>query len=217
VHQMQVNHKIGLTFAAGLRNILRQDPDVVMVGECRDLETAGMAIQASLTGHIVFSTIHTNDAVGVVSRLLDMDIDRFLVASALTLAIAQRLVRTICKHCRSFVDGKDVLARLHAEGVSDEKMRYLGIDIDPDIPYAVGRGCAHCRNTGYSGRRPVFEVFEMTNECRALVMSDAFGSDRLRDLARSSGMQTLVQHGLQLVDQQETTHEEVIRVLGESN
>ena len=127
VHQMQVNEKIGLTFASGLRTILRQDPDVVMVGECRDAETARMAVQASLTGHVVFSTIHANDCVGVVSRLLDMQIDPFLVASALTLSISQRLVRIACKHCSVMVEGREVLRQLRAEGVSDEKMERLGL------------------------------------------------------------------------------------------
>ncbi len=219
VHQMQVNHKIGLTFQQGLRNILRQDPDIIMVGECRDLETAEMAIQASLTGHIVFSTIHTNDAIGVVSRLLDMEIDPFLVATALSLAIAQRLVRTICPECKTQVDGADVIEKLRTDGVSDAKLQTLGIEIDPDLQYAMGRGrgCGFCRGTGYSGRQAVFEVFEMTNECRQIVMGDQYNADELREVAVRDGLSTLVQSGLNLVEQGITTHEEVIRVLGETN
>ena len=213
---MQVNHKIGLTFAQGLRNILRQDPDIIMVGECRDLETAEMAIQASLTGHIVFSTIHTNDAIGVVSRLLDMHIDPFLVSSAMTLAIAQRLVRTICPECKLQVDGSEVISKLETDGVSDAKLEQLGIHIDPELQYAIGRGrgCNHCRGTGYLGRQAVFEVFQMTNEYRHIIMAENYNADELRALAAQGGMRTLVQSGLDLVEQGETTHEEVIRVLG---
>ncbi|MBF0563006.1 MAG: Flp pilus assembly complex ATPase component TadA [Alphaproteobacteria bacterium] len=216
VHQMQVNDKIGLTFASGLRTILRQDPDVIMVGECRDSETAGMAIQASLTGHIVFSTIHTNDAIGVVTRLLDMGIDAFLVANAISLAIAQRLVRKICDRCRTKVMGKQILHELRRDGVSEERMQKLGIDIDPDINYVHGVGCMHCRSTGYHGRQPVFEMFEMTSAARALITSSSFDSDKLRELSRANGMMTLVEHGLRLVEEGLTTHEEVIRVLGET-
>ncbi|MDP6346251.1 MAG: ATPase, T2SS/T4P/T4SS family [Alphaproteobacteria bacterium] len=216
VHQMQVNHKIGLTFAEGLRNILRQDPDVIMVGECRDLETTSMAIQASLTGHIVFSTIHTNDSIGVVSRLLDMNIDPFLVASSLSLAIAQRLVRTICPHCKTQVDGRRIVDRLRAEGVSDEKMAMLGIVIEADLPYVIGGGCRRCRDTGYAGRQAVFEVFEMTNACKQIVVGDAFNVDELRRVAEENGLATLVSNGLKMVEEGVTTHEEVIRVLGES-
>ena len=215
VHQMQVNEKIGLTFAAGMRTILRQDPDVIMVGECRDAETAAMAIQASLTGHIVFSTIHSNDAVGVVTRLLDMNIDPFLVSSALTLAIAQRLVRTVCKHCSRPVRGTDVLRRLYEDGVSDEKLQNLGIQIDPDIDYVSPSGCASCRDTGYVGRRAVFEIFEMTKDCRQIVMSNNFDPSDLEAVAQKIGMRSLLENGLHLVEEGVTTHAEVIRVLGE--
>ena len=216
VHQMQVNDKIGLTFASGLRTILRQDPDVIMVGECRDSETASMAIQAALTEHIVFSTIHTNDSVGVVTRLLDMGIDAFLVANAVSVALAQRLVRKVCPHCRVEVMGSEVLQNLKADGISESRLAKLGIEIDPDIEYVHGVGCVHCRNRGYYGRQPVFEMFEMTHAARALVMSPTFNADDLRRLARESGMMTLVQHSLRLVEEGVTTHEEVIRVLGET-
>ncbi|MBF0332124.1 MAG: type II/IV secretion system protein [Alphaproteobacteria bacterium] len=215
VHQMQVNTKIGVTFASGLRTILRQDPDVVMVGECRDLETAEMAIQASLTGHVVFTTIHTNDAVGIVTRLLDMGIDRFLVASAITLGIAQRLVRKTCPHCQTHLPGTEILRRIRLAGVSDEKLAHLGVTVDEDLEYAVGNGCLHCRNTGYMGRTVVFEAFEMTNEARNMIMNPDFNADELRRNMTAQGMTTLLQHGLMLVDQGLTTHDEVIRVLGE--
>jgi len=218
VHQMQVNEKIGVTFAAGLRTILRQDPDVIMVGECRDEETANMAIQASLTGHVVFSTIHANDAIGVVTRLLDMNIDPFLVSSAITLAIAQRLIRTVCKNCATqSVTGDVILSRLREDGVSDEKLENLGIEIDRDLEYVSPTGCHVCRDTGYSGRRPVFEIFEMTNECRRLVMSDDFDPGELKRVAQRNGMSTLVEHALTLIEDGITTHAEIIRVLGEND
>ncbi|CAK0774181.1 hypothetical protein CCP3SC5AM1_80024 [Gammaproteobacteria bacterium] len=217
VHQMQVNHRINLTFASGLRTMLRQDPDVIMVGECRDAETANMAIQASLTGHVVFSTIHTNDAVGVVPRLLDMKIENFLVATALTLAIAQRLVRKICPHCKTAVMGNHILKELNEEGISDERLQQLGIKIDPEMEYAQGRGinCEYCRETGYLGRQAVFEVFEMTNEARRIIMSPIFSADDLRKHVLERGMTTLIRHGLTLVEDEVTTFQEVIRVLGE--
>lgn len=216
VHQMQVNEKIGLTFASGLRTILRQDPDVIMVGECRDLETAAMAIQASLTGHIVFSTIHTNDSVGVVTRLLDMEIDPFLVANALSLAVAQRLVRCVCQHCKTTILGKEVLKDLYAGGVSDERLKSLHIEVDPEVSYVKGAGCMHCRNTGYQGRQAVFELFEMTAEARTMIMSNNFNANNLHEYAVKQGMITLIKHGMHLVDEGITTHEEVLRVLGES-
>ncbi|MGB0684160.1 MAG: ATPase, T2SS/T4P/T4SS family [Magnetovibrionaceae bacterium] len=215
VHQMQVNEKIKLTFASGLRTILRQDPDVIMVGECRDHETAGMSIQASLTGHIVFSTIHTNDAIGVITRLLDMNLDKFLVSSALSLTVAQRLVRCVCKHCQRPTEGHEILKQIRNDGISDERLKELNIEIDEDLVYMTGAGCVHCGNTGYLGRRAVFEVFEMTNDARALIMSDDFSSDALRKMAIEDGMVSLIHHGLHLVEEGATTHQEVLRVLGE--
>ncbi|MBF0382722.1 MAG: Flp pilus assembly complex ATPase component TadA [Magnetococcales bacterium] len=217
VHQMQVNHKIDLTFASGLRTILRQDPDVIMVGEIRDQETAEMAVQASLTGHIVFSTIHTNDAVGVVGRLLEMGIEPFLVATSLSLVIAQRLIRTNCTHCTSPVLGAEILEKLGRDGASKERLDSVGIEIDPEMEYAQGSGCSHCRDSGYHGRRAVFEMFEMTDEARNLVMSPTMNSGTLRQLAKDAGMTSLVSHGVQLVEEEVTTFAEVIRVLGEEN
>lgn len=216
VHQMQVNDRIGLSFASGLRTILRQDPDVIMVGECRDTETAAMAIQAALTGHIVFSTIHTNDAVGVITRLLDIGVDRFLVANSLTLAIAQRLVRKICDHCRMTKLGDELLSRLASEGITAERLAALGIEIAGEEEYEFGSGCKHCRDTGYHGRQAVFEVFEMTNTARAMIMRQDFNADQLRDHAHAETMTTLIQHGMSMIEDGVTTHEEVIRVLGES-
>jgi type II secretory ATPase GspE/PulE/Tfp pilus assembly ATPase PilB-like protein len=216
VHQMQVNEKIGLTFASGLRTILRQDPDVIMVGECRDAETAGMAIQAALTGHIVFSTIHTNDAVGVIPRLIDMGVEPFLVANSVSLCIAQRLVRRVCRHCQAPEEGQSILEKLHNDGISDERLTSLGIIVDPDLTYVTGRGCVHCRNTGYQGRQAVFEIFEINQEARAEIVSPKFDANVMRRRARTSGMTTLIGHGLMLIDEGMTTHSEVIRVLGEA-
>ena len=215
VHQMQVNEKIGLTFASGLRTILRQDPDIVMVGECRDAETANMAVQAALTGHVVFSTIHANDCVGVVSRLLDMQIDPFLVASSLSLSISQRLVRMSCKHCSVMVEGREILRQLRAEGVSDEKMARMGLHIDERMPCSQPTGCANCRHTGYSGRQAVFEMLETTSDMRKLIISGHHDIDELKLLAGEAGMTTMAQNGLQLVEEGRTTYAELFRVFGE--
>ena len=215
VHQMQVNERIGLTFANGLRTILRQDPDVLMVGECRDSESAQMTIRASLAGRVVLSTIHANDAVGVVSRLLDMKIDPFLVATALSLPIAQRLVRTTCNHCRTTVEGAEMLAMLRAEGVSEDKLSYLGIDIDSRASCLHATGCAQCRHTGYAGRQPVFEMFEVTDEFRELIAAEPFNANDLRTAVRDSGMLSMVEDALQLVQDERTTYSEVIRVFGD--
>ena len=217
VHQMQVNAKIGLTFASGLRTILRQDPDVIMVGETRDNETAAMAVQAALTGHIVFSTIHTNDAAGVITRLLDMGIEPFLVSTALSLAVAQRLIRTTCPNCHISVSGEKILAKLLKDGITPQRLESLDVDIDPEMEYTQGGGCSSCRNTGYLGRRAVFELFEMTDEARSLIMSGSPDAGSLKRLAKKKGMTTLISHGVQLVEEEVTTFEEILRVLGEES
>jgi type II secretory ATPase GspE/PulE/Tfp pilus assembly ATPase PilB-like protein len=210
-----VNEKIGLNFAAGLRTVLRQDPDIIMVGECRDVETSRMAVQAALTGHVVFSTIHANDCISVVTRLLDMKIDSFLVASALTLSISQRLVRVTCKHCAVMVEGREILRRLRAEGVSSEKMARLGIVVDDKLPCVQPTGCSHCRHTGYAGRQAVFEMLEINSEIRKLIVSENFDIDSLRRLAAQFGMTPMIANGLQLVEEGRTTYSELIRVFGD--
>ncbi|MGN7610456.1 ATPase, T2SS/T4P/T4SS family [Magnetococcales bacterium HHB-1] len=219
VHQMQVNHKIGLTFFAGLRTILRQDPDVIMVGETRDDETAQMVVQSALTGHVVFSTIHTNDAMGVVTRLIDMNLEPFLVASALSLCVAQRLVRRICPHCKTWIKGRDILTQLEQnEGISEDRLAYLDIVIHPEENYMHGAGCARCRQTGYLGRVAVFELFDVNEEVRNLIVSPSFskgGTKELKKLAKEMDMTTLVRHGMKLVEDGKTTFNEVVRVLGE--
>lgn len=216
VHQTQVNDSIGMSFASGLRTILRQDPDVIMVGECRDQETAHMAVQASLTGHLVFSTIHANDAPGVVSRLMDMGIEPFLIANAMSLVIAQRLIRVHCEHCMTTMDGQEILAGLRSEGVSAAKLDRLGIQIEPDLPYAATSGCAHCRHTGYAGRQAVHEQFAMTDELRAEILSERFEMTRFRSIAQESGMLSMIENAIYLVEEGRTSFSEVVRVLGDN-
>jgi len=216
VHQTQVDENIGLTFSGGLRAMLRQDPDVIMVGECRDKVMAQMAVQASLTGHLVFSTIHANDAVGVVSRLMDMEIDPFLIANSVSMTLAQRLLRVHCPHCQTVVDGREVISNLRAEGVGSYKLERLGISIAPDMPCIVTLGCGHCRHTGYVGRQAVFELLAMDDETRGAIMTNHFDLHEFRRVARSGGMQSMFEHALILVEEGRTSYSEVIRVLGEA-
>jgi type IV pilus assembly protein PilB len=216
VHQMQVNDKIGLTFASGLRTVLRQDPDVIMVGECRDRETGHMAVQAALTGHVVFSTIHANDCLSVITRLLDMKIDPYLVAASLSLTLSQRLVRVCCSQCSTLVEGREVMRRLRNEGVSQEKLARMGVEIDDNMPVVQPSGCPHCRHSGYSGRQPVFEMMAVSTEMRKLIVSEHFDSDELRRLARETGFVTMIENGLSLVEEGRTTFSELIRVFGDA-
>lgn len=201
VGQMQVKPKIDLTFASGLRSILRQDPDIIMVGEIRDLETAEIAIQAALTGHRVFSTIHTNDAASGITRLLDMGVEPFLIASSVNAFLAQRLVRTICPHCKqSYKPDPVVLKDLgikpsHIQG----KKLYRG------------KGCDKCINTGYLGRTGIYELLPVTNDIRRLIMEHA-DAVQIKEKAISNGMKTLLQDGVEKALQGITTLEEVLRV-----
>jgi general secretion pathway protein E/type IV pilus assembly protein PilB len=199
VNQIQVNEKSGLTFARGLRSILRHDPDVVLIGEIRDQETAQIAVQASLTGHLVFSTLHTNDAPGALTRLVDMGVEPYLVASSLEAVLAQRLVRVLCKHCKRVDDSPTATAY---------KVK-LGIPADSVIYRSVG--CRECRQTGFHGRHAIFEWMDSNNEIRQLILKNA-SSDELRDAARRAGMRTLAEDGWRLVRQGVTTVEEVLSV-----
>jgi len=196
IGQIQVNPRIGLTFASGLRSILRQDPDVIMVGEIRDLETAEIAIQASLTGHLVLSTLHTNDAPSAVTRLLDMGIEPYLLASSLTGVIAQRLVRTICPHCKLSYEP------------SPAERNYF--DKPPERLFR-GKGCPECKGSGYFGRTGLFEVFLIDNEIRGFI-SMKKDSETIKQYAISRGMKTLRMDGLRKVLKGITTLEEVLRV-----
>jgi len=204
INQIQVATKAGLTFATGLRAILRHDPDVVLIGEIRDHETAEIAVQASLTGHLVFSTLHTNDAPGAVARLVEMGVEPYLVSSSLELVLAQRLVRLICPDCKQTLQPTEAEAReLHEE---------FGTDA-PNILYR-GAGCRLCRGTGYRGRNGIFEVMPVTEEIRALVMSHA-PAHELRKVAVAQGMHSLRNDGLRLVREGRTTLEEVLRMTKE--
>lgn len=204
VSQMQVNSKIGLTFASGLRTIVRQDPDIILVGEIRDLETASIAIQAALTGHLVFSTLHTNDAASAVTRLIDMGVEPFLVASSVNAILAQRLVRQICPVCKEpFVPSEEYL----------EKSGFTWEEIGDRVLYQ-GVGCPECFETGYKGRIGIFELMNFTDELKrfALSTSDA-GQIKQKALELDGvGMVTLRQDGLRKVLAGKTTLEEVFRV-----
>ena len=199
VNQIQVNEKSGLTFARGLRSILRHDPDVILIGEIRDKETAEIAVQASLTGHLVFSTLHTNDAPGAVTRLADMGVEPYLVASSLEAVLAQRLVRVLCPHCKQADDSPTAAAL---------KER-LGIPANTTIYRSTG--CRECRNTGFFGRHAIFEWMDTGSEIRQLVLKNS-STDQIRDAARRAGMKMLAEDGWRLVRMGITTVEEVLSV-----
>ncbi|MFM7751067.1 MAG: GspE/PulE family protein, partial [Opitutaceae bacterium] len=207
VNQMQVRPEIGLTFADALRHVLRQDPDVIMVGEIRDKDTAEIAIRASLTGHLVFSTLHTNDAPGAITRLVDMGIEPFLVASAIELVIAQRLVRRLCTECSRPVS----IPRVKLQ----ENLAILGCDASEADAAANLRGpvgCDRCRGTGYRGRIGIFEIFRLNEEMHQLVLKRE-STRTLADCARRNGMRTLGQSGWEKVRGGLTTFDEVLRVI----
>ena len=199
INQIQVSEKAGLTFARGLRAILRHDPDVLLIGEIRDQETAQIAVQASLTGHLVFSTLHTNDAPGALTRLVDMGVEPYLVASSLEAVMAQRLVRVLCKHCKQEDTTPTTLAL----------KTQLGFPKDTVVYKAVG--CRECRNTGYHGRRAIFEWMDTSNEIRQLILRNA-SSGEIGVAARRGGMRTLADDGWRLVRTGVTTAQEVLRV-----
>jgi general secretion pathway protein E len=197
VPQVPVNERAGVTFATALRALLRQDPDVMLVGEIRDPETAEIATQAALTGHLVLSTLHTNDAPTALTRLLDLDVAAYLVASTVDAVLAQRLVRVICPECKAPVPLDAAAARLlHADG---------------EARAWRGTGCAACRDTGYRGRTGIYELLVMDDDLRAEVQRRR-GSGELRQLAVQKGMRTLQDDGLRLVRAGVTTLEEVLRV-----
>jgi general secretion pathway protein E/type IV pilus assembly protein PilB len=200
VSQIDVKPEIDLTFAKGLRHILRQDPNVVMVGEIRDIETADIAIRAAMTGHLVFSTLHTNDAVGGITRLLDMDVEPFLLSSVVKCFIAQRLVRTICPDCVQVVD------------YPHEYLAEIGFPVkEHGTRFRRGAGCDQCRQTGYQGRAAIYEICLITEPLRRLIMQKRDGGE-LKQGAIAEGMETLRQDGWRRVAQGRTTIEEVVRV-----
>jgi len=204
INQVQVNERIGLTFANVLRAFLRQDPDIILVGEVRDTETAEIAIRASLTGHLVFSTVHANDAPTTVTRLVDMGIEPFLVGSSLVLVVAQRLIRKLCPRCKEEAKlPKDVLLRL---GLIDNPSEEI------TIYKAREGGCEYCNNTGYKGRTAVHEILEVDDDIKALIIRGST-HDEIRKKAIEKGMRTLYQNGLIKVKKGITSLEEVNRVL----
>ncbi|MFZ3064420.1 MAG: ATPase, T2SS/T4P/T4SS family [Nitrospirota bacterium] len=202
VNQVQINPKAGVTFATGLRSILRQDPDIIMVGEVRDKETAVIAIQAALTGHLVFSTLHTNDAPGAIARLVDMGIEPFLIASSLMVVVGQRLVRKVCQKCK------------RAYKPTAELLKELEISETSDITFVEGAGCQNCRGTGYSGRIALFEVLIIDEAIRNLIIAKA-STTTIRAAAFKTGFTGLREEGLDKAIKGITTLEEVLRVTQE--
>lgn len=201
IGQMQIKPKIGLTFSTGLRSILRQDPDIVMIGEIRDTETAEIAVQAALTGHRVFSTLHTNDAASGVTRLVDMGVEPYLISSSVNAFLAQRLVRKICPHC--ITNYKPSTEELSRGGITKSILNKGHL--------SKGKGCEKCLNTGYSGRLGIFELMPVTDSIRKLIMSGADAST-LKEQAIKEGMKTLLQDGVDKVIKGLTTLEEILRV-----
>ncbi len=201
INQVQVKPQIGLTFAGGLRSMLRQAPDIIMVGEIRDLETAEIAIQSALTGHLIFSTLHTNDAAGAVTRLADMGVKPYLVASTLQGVLAQRLVRTICPACRE------------SYKPSEEEAKALLLNPGEVLGFELyrGKGCLTCSDTGYKGRIGIFEFLMMTDEIREMILKNASSSD-IALKAREAGLKTLKEDGLEKIKRGYTTIQEVLRV-----
>ena len=205
INQVQMRPEIGLDFSSTLRTFLRQDPDVIMVGEIRDKETAEISIRAALTGHLVFSTIHTNDSSSTITRLLDMDIEPFLVSSSVEGIIAQRLVRTLCTKCRKPAQYREDFLKMH--GFPTEKLKNSG-------PIYEAVGCDECRGTGYRGRCGIFELLTITDEIRPLIVSNA-SAGVIKQAAIEQGMKTLRDDGWEKVLDGITTIDEILRVTEE--
>jgi len=202
INQVQVHPQIGLTFAGGLRSMLRQAPDIIMVGEIRDLETAQIAVQSALTGHLIFSTLHTNDAAGAITRMVDMGIKSYLTSSTVQGVLAQRLVRTICPSCRT------------GYKPSDEESKLLGLKPPgpgEKIELYKGKGCSACSDTGFKGRIGLFELLTITDAIREMILNNA-SSAQISQKAREMGMRGLKDDGLEKVKRGYTTIQEVLRV-----
>ncbi|HWR59007.1 MAG TPA: type II secretion system ATPase GspE [Thermodesulfovibrionales bacterium] len=203
INQIQVKPQIGLNFANTLRHIVRQDPDIIMIGEIRDLETAEIAIQSALTGHLVFSTLHTNDAPSAITRLIDMGVESFLLSSTIRGILAQRLVRVICPSCKE------------VDTSSTDREEVAALGIGKDIPLLRGKGCEHCTFTGYYGRQGIFELLLIDEAVRGLILRGA-DANQLRDAARQRGMRTLFEDGSEKIKAGITTLSEVLRVTQEA-
>jgi len=199
INQIQVNPRAGITFASGLRSILRLDPDVILIGEIRDAETANIAIQSALTGHLVLSSIHANDAVGVVLRLIDLGVEPFLVSSALIGVIAQRMVRCICPSCARPVEASPAESMIYNQEIGEERREFL-----------YGSGCKSCANSGYRGRTGIFEILCTNDEIKTLLLKGATAG-ALREQAIKDGMVTLLEDGMLKVKEDITTPTEVLR------
>ncbi|MDJ0623442.1 MAG: ATPase, T2SS/T4P/T4SS family, partial [Desulfocapsaceae bacterium] len=204
IGQVQVNPKIDLTFASGLRSIVRQDPDVILVGEIRDTETAEIAIQSALTGHLVFSTLHTNDSASAITRLRDMGIEPFLISSSVNAILAQRLVRIICTHCKE---------EYQPDAEEWKKLGISPLEVEGKKVYH-GTGCNNCNHTGYRGRKGIFELMHLDQDMKKLVLKTS-DSNAIKKLAVEKGMVTLRQDGIQKIFEGKTTIEEVFRVAHE--
>jgi type IV pilus assembly protein PilB len=202
INQVQMNDKIGLNFSSALRSFLRQDPDIILVGEIRDLETAEIAIKAAQTGHLVLSTLHTNDALSTIDRLINIGIPPFMVTSAVILIIAQRLIRKICPAC------KEVVA-----DIPYEKLQFLGIPFEEvnDFVLYHGKGCEHCNHSGYKGRIGLYEVLPLKEEIKSLILKGAPYSE-LKKAASALGMKTIKESGIKKLKNGITTLEEVLKV-----
>ena len=201
INQAQINAKSGVTFASALRSILRQDPDIIMVGEVRDEETVELGIRAALTGHLVFSTIHTNDAASGFTRLLNWNVEPFLIASTVKGILAQRLVRRVCKECRQPYEA------------SEDELRMIGLEPQDSFEAYKGKGCLACRNTGFKGRIGIYELLLVDAEISELVLEQAPGY-KIREQARKNGMRTLLEDGIIKVNRGDTTISEVYETLG---
>jgi len=207
-NQIQVNNQTGLTFANGLRSILRQDPNIIMVGEIRDQETAKIAVNAALTGHLLLSTLHTNDASTALPRLIDMGVEPFLIVSTVNVVIAQRLLRKICPDCKTEKKyPKGAFHAFHFAGV------FSGL-LSEDRVFYAGAGCKACGNSGYLGRIAIYEVLEITEKIREAVVSKA-GAPEIKEIARKEGMTTMLEDGFKKVAEGVTTIEEILRVIHE--
>ncbi|MFA6354474.1 MAG: GspE/PulE family protein [Candidatus Paceibacterota bacterium] len=204
--QIQVDSKVGLTFASGLRSILRQDPNVIMVGEIRDQETAGISVNAALTGHLVLSTLHTNDAATTFPRLLDMGVPPFLIASTVNIAMGQRLIRKICENCKV----KREFTEAEMQGIVEMVPQVK----DHNLVFYIGKGCDVCNGIGYKGRVGIREVIEVNREIRDLIMNRA-NADQIKEAAIKNGMRTMFQNGIEQALDGVTSLEEILRIIHE--
>jgi type II secretory ATPase GspE/PulE/Tfp pilus assembly ATPase PilB-like protein len=214
VNQTQINVQAGITFASGLRALLRQDPNIIMVGEIRDSETADIAVESALTGHLLLSSLHTNDAATTIPRLFDLKIPPFLVGSVLTVIIAQRLVRKICHSCvSSYVPGPEIVKLISDQ--ANESIGAEGVAIKVPTTLYRGRGCSECGGTGYRGRMGIYEILNVDDEIKKIIIASPFDLRALTNAARRAGMKSMFEDGIAKTELALTTVEEVLRVIRE--